>query len=547
MQSGEISQELIQPILKLKIQLTQTFQKLEKLEKNNKLNSDELVVLNNQFSSEKISYERLNKQYSQFLELAKTDADFIDMARNISVQLAKIQQKVTSLESYISTLKKASISLRVEIKTVRKEYSTLLDSENIQFNRAVSVIVNQQVKEFKKAKVVKGKAEEFCSRDEIIGDCEKRARLYAEKNALEKGATILINSSTTLKNFELTEDIIKSELQADLSDIIIQKSVAKSLSPLSFEVIITANVIPKVSSTLREQFRQHSAQQLETYKFDSSLFHFQTDILTKAKNSPTPLLLKSVDKVKIESQDPIYIARIEDTKTKEILESSALTNDSTKNKYVKELKAVFSLIDRHDFFTPRRNNAYSKLQAIQDQNYSKVSEAYIMLENSVIDQIEFLTNKNEFDDAEDLLESLSKKYSAKSKFKQLTQNIITKKEQIKSEKALKVYYANAQTAIRKKRFFTPRKKNALHYYQMILIIDSNNPKAKLGIQDLRTKVLSKIDSLISDEDYEDAMELAEAGSKNLQPNKVFSKRIQSLENLMLAKKKAKKKAVNIGW
>lgn len=537
--SVEIPQEIIGPLKEYKSKLIEAQKKVEQLQADQKNVSDQLIILNSQLASEKAASEGLRTKYDLYLDIAKADPDpdIFDMAKEVGQELTMSKNEISIIETYVTQHEKKLVHISVEMKIHKKTYDSLLDRENIHFNRAVSVIVKQQTDAFKKPKVVQGKAEEVCSRDEIIGTCEKRARVFAEKNALEKGATILVNSSTTLKNFKLEEDYIKSQLQASLSDVEIKKSAVKSLNPLSFEVIILAKVNPKLSDALLEQFTLHSTQLLEKYRFNSGLTNYQKYNLLDKSSALTPLVVVATSATKKGQELPLSTSNSPEV-------SAQLVSES---KYKKQLTVVLSLIEQHRYFSPRRNNAYAKLGKINAPKDDSVLNVYTQLKESAIKQIDVLTNEERLADAEDLLDELVSNYTMKREANELAKNITNKKQEIKTRKVINSYLAKAKTAIRKNRFFTPRRKNAFYYYQAVLRIDSNNLSAQQALDQFPHKILQTIDVMVQEDDLGDAIDIAELALENLSSDSRISAKLDELRKLAIIKKKTQKRSISIGW
>jgi len=531
----EISQDIIDPIVQYKGQLKEVHKKLEQLEVNHKAVNDSLIILNSQLAIKKDEKDDQKRQYDTYLDLAKTDPDpdYIKVVASVGKKLKISKEEISTIESSVKQRKKSLVRLGVEIKIVKKKYNGLLDRENIQFNKSVTILVKQQTDKFKRSKVVQGTAKEVCSRDEIIETCEKRARIIAERNALEKGTTILINSSTTLKNFKLEEDVIKSQLQASLSDVRLQKSDVKTIKPLSFEVIITAKVNPKISDDLLEQFKQHSVQLLQKYRVDGGLAHYQNQNSLANITPIIPLAVVESPKIKKEFAKATDALTVQET--------------VTISKYQKELDAVLILIEQHNYFSPRRNNAYYLLTEINEPRNEAVSRVYVQLKDSAINRIDLLINEENLDDAEDLLDDLESNFTMKREANELSKNIANKKQDIKNRKVINSYLADAKKAINRNRFFSPRRKNAFYYYQSILKIDSNNPSVKDALEELPQRILQSIDYMVKDDDLDDAISLAEKALDKFASDTTISFKLDELRRLEIAEKNSKKRSISIGW
>ena len=126
------------------------------------------------------------------------------------------------------------------------------------FERDVDTIVNaqvdQQILSMQTTREVTVTTRTTCG-DETIKQCRDRATKAAEVAASEQGSIVFVSSLTEVKNFNLSKDEIRSEVQATLSN----KEVVKQQmfgEAEGYETTLKANVSPVIGDSLREQMSE---------------------------------------------------------------------------------------------------------------------------------------------------------------------------------------------------------------------------------------------------------------------------------------------------
>ena len=120
--------------------------------------------------------------------------------------------------------------------------------------------VEKRIAHFKKTTVVDGYGKVTCHSEESIQQCQERAKRNAERDASEKGSIMVVNSVSNIRNFQLTQDQIETETQAQLSNVeILDKGW---IGDMSYQYHIRATVTPVIGVLLRKQIEESVAQDL---------------------------------------------------------------------------------------------------------------------------------------------------------------------------------------------------------------------------------------------------------------------------------------------
>lgn len=137
------------------------------------------------------------------------------------------------------------------------KYSEFLVLEK-SFERDVDTIVNaqvdQQIQSMQTTREVTVTSRTTCG-DETIKQCRDRSTKAAEVAASEQGSVVFVSSLTEVRNFNLSKDEIRSEVQATLSnkEIVKQQMFGEAEG---YETTLKANVSPVIGDNLREQMSE---------------------------------------------------------------------------------------------------------------------------------------------------------------------------------------------------------------------------------------------------------------------------------------------------
>lgn len=141
-------------------------------------------------------------------------------------------------------------SLSVDASTKYADFLRLQKS----FERDVDRVVDTQLQERLRVLQVKKEVtvtEKVACGDDSIPVCKERSKKAAELKASETGSVVFVNSLTEVKNFKLSKEEIRSEVQASLSNKVFSNQ--HMVGETEYETTITANVEPAIGDSLREQ------------------------------------------------------------------------------------------------------------------------------------------------------------------------------------------------------------------------------------------------------------------------------------------------------
>ncbi len=166
-----------------------------------------------------------------------------DQNRQAFRQLKEAKDKKAGAETRIN-------SLSVDASTRYAEFLRLQKS----FERDVDRVVDTQLQE--RLRVVQVKKEITATEKVPCGDdsipvCKERSKKAAELKASEMGSVVFVNSLTEVKNFKLSKEELRSEVQATLSNKVFSNQ--HMVGETEYETTITANVEPVIGDTLRQQ------------------------------------------------------------------------------------------------------------------------------------------------------------------------------------------------------------------------------------------------------------------------------------------------------
>lgn len=166
-----------------------------------------------------------------------------DQNRQAFRQLKEAKDKKSEAETRIN-------SLNVDASTKYADFLRLQKS----FERDVDRVVDTQLQERLRAVQVKKEitaTEKVACGDDSIPVCKERSKKAAELKATEMGSVVFVNSLTEVKNFKLSKEELRSEVQANLSNKVFSNQ--HMVGETEYETTITATVEPVIGDTIREQ------------------------------------------------------------------------------------------------------------------------------------------------------------------------------------------------------------------------------------------------------------------------------------------------------
>ena len=131
------------------------------------------------------------------------------------------------------------------------------------FERDVNRLVDSQLQE--RLRVLQTKKEvEVTERvacgEDSIPVCKERSKKAAELKASEMGSVVFVNSLTEVKNYKLSREELRSEVQATLSSKVFTNQ--HMVGETEYETTIKANVEPAIGNMLREQMASSIRSQI---------------------------------------------------------------------------------------------------------------------------------------------------------------------------------------------------------------------------------------------------------------------------------------------
>ncbi|MBI5006993.1 MAG: hypothetical protein HZB95_07685 [Nitrosomonadales bacterium] len=166
-----------------------------------------------------------------------------DQNRKAFSALRDARDKKSNSESKIN-------ALNVDASAKYAEFLRLQKS----FERDVDRVVDTQLQERLLVLQVKKEVtatERVACGDDSVPVCKERSKKAAELKASEMGSVVFVNSLTEVKNFKLSKEELRSEVQATLSNKVFSNQ--HMVGETEYETTITASVEPVIGDTLREQ------------------------------------------------------------------------------------------------------------------------------------------------------------------------------------------------------------------------------------------------------------------------------------------------------
>lgn len=157
--------------------------------------------------------------------------------------LKEAKENLASADSKIN-------SLGSEASTQYAEFLRMQKSFERDVNRVVDIHVDEQIRILQIAKEVEVTERVACG-DDSIPVCKERSKKAAELKATERGSVVFVNSFTEVKNFKLSKEELRSEVQATLTNKVFSNQ--HFVGDAEYETTIRASVVPAISPALREQ------------------------------------------------------------------------------------------------------------------------------------------------------------------------------------------------------------------------------------------------------------------------------------------------------
>jgi len=166
-----------------------------------------------------------------------------DQNRKAFAALRAARDKKDGAESQINSLSVDASEKYAEFLRLQKSYERDVD-------RVVDTQLQQRLSALQVKKEVTVTEKVACG-DDSIPVCKERSKKAAELKASETGSVVFVNSLTEVKNFKLSKEEIRSEVQATLSNKVFSNQ--HMVGETEYETTITANVEPAIGDSLRDQ------------------------------------------------------------------------------------------------------------------------------------------------------------------------------------------------------------------------------------------------------------------------------------------------------
>lgn len=154
--------------------------------------------------------------------------------------------------------KQADVEMRINALSVDgsakyAEFLRLQKSMERDVDRAVESHLHGHLAVLQTKKTVTATDRVPCG-DDSIPVCKERSKKAAELKATEMGSVVFVNSLTEVKNFKLTKEELRSEVQASLSNKVFSNQHV--VGDAEYETTVTADVEPVIGDRLREQIAE---------------------------------------------------------------------------------------------------------------------------------------------------------------------------------------------------------------------------------------------------------------------------------------------------
>jgi|GEM_PF-4881366 len=166
-----------------------------------------------------------------------------DQNRKAFSALREARDKKSGSESRIN-------SLNVDASAKYAEFLRLQKSFERDVNRVVDTHLQERLIALQVKKEVTVTEKVACG-DDSIPVCKERSKKAAELKASETGSVVFVNSLTEVKNFKLSKEELRSEVQATLSNKVFSNQ--HMVGETEYETTITASVEPAIGDGLRDQ------------------------------------------------------------------------------------------------------------------------------------------------------------------------------------------------------------------------------------------------------------------------------------------------------
>jgi hypothetical protein len=173
-----------------------------------------------------------------------------DKNRKAKSALGKSKDDYDAAVARANTLKSKQTELYDQFQLLKNAFERDVDA-------STQEKLDQSIRVLQIDKAVEVSIRTSCSNEESLKQCKEKSLKSAELSASEKGSVVFLSSLTEVRNFKLSKDEVRSEVQASLSDeTSSQKQIATDDS-IIIETSLKAKVQPAISEALSNQLMEN--------------------------------------------------------------------------------------------------------------------------------------------------------------------------------------------------------------------------------------------------------------------------------------------------
>ncbi|MEE4244647.1 MAG: hypothetical protein V2I33_04505 [Kangiellaceae bacterium] len=389
--------------------------------------------------------------------------------------------------------------------------------------RIIDRKVALELQKMQQPKVVTVTGTASCSDEEALSKCKRRAKANAERKASEEGGMVSINSVTEVENLQISQDLIKSEVSASITNkkTLDEKWAADSTSVWEYKM--EATVTPRVSRTFINQLRDN----------------FEREITA-------------------DIQKPINVSRRSAITGLPSGRSSGSGTGASRQSIEQELNSLSNTADKQirqkKFFSPIGDNAFETYQVMARLDRDNLSTTSVInslslnVSNEVSDRIkrdDIVNARALYDQAKSLI---TYPESARNQLDIVRNqlNIVERSESSKRQISSLLLAAN--DFMNRQQYLLPSKKNAYETYNKVLQLDPSNQQARQGLNLLQQRVLRRARTLHGQSRTRQALNLLSMADQRFPQNYLFRQTYKELNDEINKPKSTKKRKLRgIGW
>jgi hypothetical protein len=168
----------------------------------------------------------------------------VDRNKQAFRQLKEAKEKIIEADATINNV------LVVEAENNYADFKRLKSSFERDVDRVVDAQLQDRIRNIQVSKEVVVTERVSCGEDSI-SVCKERSKKAAEQKASERGSVVFVQSMTEVKNYQLSKEELRSEVQANLTDKVFSNQ--HIVGEADYETTIKASVTPVISDNLRKQ------------------------------------------------------------------------------------------------------------------------------------------------------------------------------------------------------------------------------------------------------------------------------------------------------